>query len=88
MQEVQAVSSVVEQVIEKFRELPPEKQQEALDFIDFLSSKPHQESTDTLPQAEPTDFYKEHFSKYAGCVDSGHTDLSTNKDHMKDFGKV
>ena len=31
--------TIEQQVLEKFRELPPEKQQEVLDFVDFLKQK-------------------------------------------------
>jgi hypothetical protein len=34
-----AVMSIEEQVVEKLRELPPEKQKEVLDFVDFLKEK-------------------------------------------------
>lgn len=31
--------TIEEQVLEKLRELPPEKQKEVLDFVDFLNDK-------------------------------------------------
>jgi len=31
--------TIEEQVLEKLRELPPEKQKEVLDFVDFLNEK-------------------------------------------------
>jgi hypothetical protein len=31
--------TIEEQVLEKLRDLPPEKQKEALDFVDFLNEK-------------------------------------------------
>lgn len=31
--------TIEEQVLEKLRELPPEKQKEVLDFVDFLKEK-------------------------------------------------
>ncbi|MGI8935057.1 MAG: DUF2281 domain-containing protein [Phormidesmis sp.] len=88
MQEIQAMSHVLKKIVESLSALPPEKQQEVLDFIEFLRAKLHASPTDEQAQPEPTAFYKASLSKYSGCVDSGHTDLSTNKNHMKDFGRV
>ena len=31
--------TIEQQVVEKLRDLPPEKQQEVLDFVDFLKAK-------------------------------------------------
>jgi hypothetical protein len=35
----EAAMTIEEQVLEKLRDLPPEKQKEVLDFVDFLNEK-------------------------------------------------
>ncbi|AFZ29966.1 hypothetical protein Glo7428_1401 [Gloeocapsa sp. PCC 7428] len=74
--------SIEQTVIEKLKTLPVEKQQEVLDFVEFLQSKrlensSHQErvpaSVFTLAQ------------QYIGCVE-GAEDLSTNKKYMEGYG--
>lgn len=37
--EGQTIVTIEQQVLEKLRELPPEKQKEVLDFVDFLKEK-------------------------------------------------
>lgn len=37
--EDQTIVTIEQQVLEKLRELPPEKQKEVLDFVDFLKEK-------------------------------------------------
>jgi Protein of unknown function (DUF2281) len=44
--------SIIQTATEKMRSLPPEKQQEVLDFIEFLQSQLAQENTN-IEQIEP-----------------------------------
>ncbi|NEQ19003.1 MAG: DUF2281 domain-containing protein [Microcoleus sp. SIO2G3] len=78
--------SIEQIIVEKLRTLPPEKQQEALDFVEFLQTKTlkkefsHQEqqprvSALTLAQ------------KWAGCLEGEPSDLSTNKKYMDGYGE-
>ena len=76
--------SIEEIIIDKVRILPPDKQQEALDFVELLLAKMQKQelsaqeiksgvSALTLAQ------------EYVGCVEAA-SDLSTNKDYMDGYG--
>ncbi|MEH1786820.1 DUF2281 domain-containing protein [Nostoc sp.] len=47
--------SIIQTATEKMRSLPPEKQQEVLDFIEFLQSQIAQKNTN-IEQIEPISF--------------------------------
>lgn len=82
------MNDLAEKIADKLSSLPLEKQQMVLEFADFLSQQSREAvSTGSISQ-KPSTFYEEVVSQYVGCVDSGHTDLSTNKAHMDGFGKV
>lgn len=82
------MSNLIEQVTEKLSSLPIEKQQMVLEFADFLDQKSKGAIADRTVSPESPNFYEDVVSQYVGCVDSGHTDLSTNKAHMEGFGKA
>ncbi|MHC5610429.1 MAG: DUF2281 domain-containing protein [Nostoc sp.] len=76
--------SIEEIIIHKVRILPPDKQQEALDFVEFLLAKMQKQelsaqeiksgvSALTLAQ------------EYVGCVETA-SDLSPNKNYMNGYG--
>ena len=76
--------SIEEIIIDKVRILPPDKQQEALDFVEFLlvkmqkhelSDKEKKSGVSALTLAQ----------EYIGCVEA-ESDLSTNKDYMDGYG--
>jgi Protein of unknown function (DUF2281) len=67
--------------IEKLKLLPLDKQQEVLDFIEFLQAKlkgreQEQESGSFLAATED----------FAGCLEGGPSDLSTNKRYLEGLG--
>lgn len=73
----------IEQIVEKLKTLPSEKQQEVLDFVEFLHKTLQEEiksqegevvSALTLAQ------------KWVGCVEGGPSDLSTNKKYLEGLG--
>ncbi len=72
-------------IIERFKQLSPEKQQQVLDFAEFLhfQSQKQEESTE---EKEPISAY-EAAKEFAGCVDFGPGDLSTNKEYLKGLGQ-
>lgn len=76
--------SIIQAATEKMRSLPPEKQQEVLDFIEFLQSQLAQKNTN-IEQIEPISFL-EAAQKFAGCVDGGPGDLATNKQYLEGLG--
>jgi hypothetical protein len=67
-------------LLDKFRNLTNEQQQTILDFVEFMESK-----NPKSPQKEVSayDLAKE----WAGSVESGIGDLSTNKKYLQGFGK-
>jgi len=71
-------------LIEKFENLTPQQQQTVLDFVAFLESQ-NQETTDDRPETEPISAY-EAAKEFAGCVDGGPGDLSTNKKYLEGIG--
>ena len=67
-------------LLDKFRNLTIEQQQTILDFMEFMESK-----NPKSPEKEVSayDLAKE----WAGSVESGIGDLSTNKKYLQGFGK-
>ncbi|MBD2603598.1 DUF2281 domain-containing protein [Scytonema hofmannii FACHB-248] len=72
--------SIIQAATEKMRSLPPEKQQEVLNFIEFLQSQIAQQNTN-IEQIEPISFLAA-AQQFAGCVDGGPGDLATNKQYV------
>ncbi|MCY7275223.1 MAG: DUF2281 domain-containing protein [Phormidesmis sp. CAN_BIN44] len=75
--------SIEQAVVEKLRVLSLDKQQEVLDFVEFLESKSHGH----LP---PNNRWEgmtalEAARKYAGVIE-GSEDFSTNSQYMEGFG--
>lgn len=77
--------NIEQTVLEKLKTLPPEKQQEVLDFVEFLQSKTHQKQSKSQ-QGEPVVSVLTLAQKYIGCVE-GPGDLSTNKKYMEGYGE-
>ncbi|MEH2308908.1 DUF2281 domain-containing protein [Nostoc sp.] len=76
--------NIIHTATEKMRSLPPEKQQEVLNFIEFLQSQIAQKNTN-IEQIEPISFL-EAAQQFAGCVDGGPGDLATNKQYLEGLG--
>ncbi len=76
--------SIIQTATEKMRSLPPEKQQEVLDFIEFLQSQLAKKNTN-IEQIEPISFLAA-AQQFAGCVDGGPGDLATNKQYLEGLG--
>ncbi|MDJ0599279.1 MAG: DUF2281 domain-containing protein [Crocosphaera sp.] len=74
-----------DQIIAIFKELSPEKQQEVLDFARFLQyqAENKQEKHETI-ESKSLDEVAETF---AGCLDGGPEDLSTNKEYLRGLGQ-
>jgi hypothetical protein len=82
------MSSLVEQqIIEKLKTLPLDKQQEVLDFIEHLKEHLALSSTENTVQPQKNVLFAEAIHKYSGCVDGSPTDLSTKKAYMEGFGE-
>jgi hypothetical protein len=78
--------SIEQLVIQKLQTLSPEKQQEVLDFVEFLQSKslPDESSNQLLSERESASFLTL-AQKWVGCVDAP-SDLSTNKKYLDGYG--
>lgn len=76
--------SIEEIILGKVRILPPDKQQEALDFVEFLLAKIQKQELSSQEKnlgVSALTLAK----KYIGCVETA-SDLSTNKDYMDGYG--
>lgn len=78
--------SIEQTVVEKLKTLSPDKQQEVLDFVEFLQSKIHQEKYKSQ-QREPAVSALTLAQKWVGCIEGGPPDLSTNKKYMDGYGE-
>lgn len=77
--------SITQAVIEKLETLPLEKQQEVLDFIEFLQTRL---SPSKLQQEGPIISALEAAGDLVGCVEGGPPDLSINQQYMEGFGEA
>lgn len=77
--------SIEQTVLEKLKTLPIDKQQEVLDFVEFLQSKTSQGELKNQ-ESEPVVSVLTLAEKYIGCVE-GPGDLSTNKKYMEGYGQ-
>ncbi len=83
--------TVLEKAVSTMQQLPIEKQQEALSFIEFLAFKMGDRSakkaSENLPanksEVSPRDLLK----KWEGAVDDGVDDFSFNKKYMEGYGQ-
>ena len=79
------ITNLEEAIATKVRELPREKQQQILDFADFLLIKlqpPEPKIHNYHPGMSAYDVAQE----FAGCLGDGPEDLSTNPQYMEGFG--
>ncbi|MFM6465385.1 MAG: hypothetical protein ACKPGC_24030 [Planktothrix sp.] len=70
-------------LLSKFRNLTTEQQQTILDFIEFMDSKKHKLQENQEQEVSAYDLAQE----WAGSVESGIGDLSTNKKYLQGFGQ-
>lgn len=75
--------TIEESVIQKLRGLPPERQREVLDFVEFLETKAPLASKTRLPSKKSA---LELAEGLVGSLEGGPGDLATNREHMKDYG--
>lgn len=76
--------SIEQAVLENLKTLPIEKQQEVLDFVKFLQSKEHKR--EYQPTTESPGSFLTATQEFAGCLDGGPTDLSSNKKYLEGLG--
>jgi len=68
-------------LLDKFRNLTSEQQQTILDFVEFMYRKKTR-----LPEDKKVSAY-DLAKEWAGSVESGIGELSTNKKYLQGFGK-
>ncbi|MGL5034269.1 MAG: DUF2281 domain-containing protein [Microcystaceae cyanobacterium] len=81
--------TVLEIAIQKMQYLPQQKQQEVLDFIEFLALKSSTESSEMIPDngtQEKVSCY-DLTKQWIGIGDDLPSDLSVNKNYLQDYGK-
>lgn len=71
-------------ITEKLNTLPSEKQQEVLDFVEFLQSKVTMRNGSESGNEENSALVAA--QKWAGCIEGGSDDLSTNPQYMEGYG--
>ncbi len=80
-------TNLEEAIVTKIRELPRDKQQQILDFAEFLKTKLLVETTEKNPESElESQSFLELAQKYVGSVEAPE-DLSTNKKYFAGFGE-
>ncbi|MEO8893835.1 MAG: DUF2281 domain-containing protein [Coleofasciculaceae cyanobacterium] len=72
-------------ISDRIRSLTPQQQQEVLNFIEFLQFKARKRELEE-EKKEPISAY-EAAKEFAGCVDGGPGDLSTNKKYLEGMGR-
>lgn len=70
-------------LLDKFRNLTIEQQQTIVEFVEFMDSKKSKPKSTENQAVSAYDLAKE----WAGCVESGISDLSSNKKYLQGFGK-
>ena len=73
-------------IIDEFKKLSPEKQQEVLNFIEFLQYKEKQKQDIQHQEEKESISAYEAAKEFAGCVDGGPGDLATNKKYLEGYG--
>lgn len=76
--------SIEEIIIDKVRILPPDRQQEALDFVEFLLAKIDKQGLSNQTQKSGISALTM-AQEYIGCVEAAN-DLSTNKNYLDGYG--
>lgn len=77
--------SIEQAVVEKLKVLSLDKQQEVLDFVEFLARKTKQREESSSRWADMTAL--EAAQSVMGSVGDGSPDLSTNPKYMDGFGQ-
>jgi hypothetical protein len=76
--------TIEQAIVEKLRSLPLDKQQEALNFVEALQVDVRTSAVSSKWEGMSA---LESASEYAGCLEGGPPDLSTNPKYMEGFGE-
>jgi hypothetical protein len=82
--------TVLEIAMKKMQDLPQQRQQEVLDFIEFLALRSGSEFSDTISDNTEKENVsaRDVLNKWAGIMENGPADLSTNPKYMEGYGQV
>lgn len=72
-------------MMDEFKKLSAEKQQEVIDFMQFLQFQAQKQEVQQ-EEAKPISFL-EAAKDFIGCVDGGPGDLATNKKYLEKLGR-
>ena len=78
------IIDIEQTIVDKLKTLSPDKQQEVLDFVEFLQAKASKQKENQDKQ-ESISFLTA-TKEFAGCLDGGPADLSTNKKYLEGLG--
>ena len=84
-QQESAMNPVESQILVKMQTLSEDKQQEVLDFVEFLISRTQPQATFTATPSPGQISFVQAAQQYLGCAE-GPEDLSTNPRHMEGYG--
>jgi hypothetical protein len=73
-------------MLDQIKSLTPQQQQEVLDFIEFLQFKARKHEIEDEKKKAISAY--EAAKEFAGCVDGGPGDLSTNKKYLAEMGST
>ena len=81
--------TVLEIAMQKMQDLPQQKQQEVLDFIEFLALKSGSEFSDAISDNTEKENIsaRDVLNKWVGIMEDGPADLSTNPKYMEGYGQ-
>jgi hypothetical protein len=79
------MNPVQSQILTRIQTLSEDKQQEVLDFVEFLISRTHSQAVSIETPSPGQTSFVQAAQQYLGCAE-GPEDLSTNPQHMKGYG--
>ena len=81
--------TVLEIAMQKMQDLPQQRQQEVLDFIEFIALKSGSEFSDAISDNTEKENIsaRDVLNKWAGVIDDLPADLSVNKQYMEGYGQ-
>ncbi|MCT7980503.1 DUF2281 domain-containing protein [Laspinema olomoucense] len=77
--------SIVQTIVKKLENLPLEKQQEVLNFVELLHLNSGAD-TDVSEEDETPESVLTKAAQFIGCLE-GPADLSTNKNYLEGYGR-
>ena len=83
--------TILEKAVSKMQQLPIDRQQQVLKFIEFLTfdlgDRQVDQETENLTAKKTRSSRRDLLKKWEGAVESGVDDLSYNKKYMEGYGQ-